>query len=89
MNKLKDKVAVVYGDGNTGGAIAKAFAREGARVFLAGRTDSKLQKIADEVKSSGGQIETEKLDALNEAEVKHSRCWFARGNGAAHTPTTA
>lgn len=69
MNKLRDKVAVVYGDGNTGSAIAKAFVREGARVFLAGRTGSKLQKIADEIKSSGGQIEIEKLDALDETEV--------------------
>ena len=53
MNKLKDKVAIVYGDGNIGGAIAKAFARQGAKVFLAGRTVPKLQKIADEIKSSG------------------------------------
>lgn len=69
MNKLKDKVAIVYGDGNIGGAIAKAFAREAANVFLAGRTHSKLQKIADEIKSSGGHIEIEKVDALDEAEV--------------------
>jgi NAD(P)-dependent dehydrogenase (short-subunit alcohol dehydrogenase family) len=69
MNKLKDKVAIVYGDGNIGGAIANAFAREGAKVFLTGRTRSKLQKIAEEIKSSDGQIEIETVNALNESEV--------------------
>jgi NADP-dependent 3-hydroxy acid dehydrogenase YdfG len=35
---LKDKVAVVYGaGGGIGGAVARAFAEEGARVFLTGR----------------------------------------------------
>jgi len=33
MKKLENKVAVVYGNGTVGGVIAKAFAREGAKVF--------------------------------------------------------
>jgi NADP-dependent 3-hydroxy acid dehydrogenase YdfG len=33
MNKLKDKVAVVYGNGAVGAAIARAFTDEGAKVF--------------------------------------------------------
>lgn len=49
-----------YGDGNIGGAIAKAFAREGAKVFLAGRTPSKLQKIADDIKSAGEKLRLKK-----------------------------
>jgi 3-oxoacyl-[acyl-carrier protein] reductase len=37
--RLQDKHAVVYGAaGSMGGAVARAFAREGATVFLAGRT---------------------------------------------------
>lgn len=36
--KLKNKIAIVYGNGNIGSAIAKAFAKEGAKVFLTGRT---------------------------------------------------
>jgi NAD(P)-dependent dehydrogenase (short-subunit alcohol dehydrogenase family) len=32
---LKDKVAVIYGAG--GGALSRAFAREGAKLFLSGR----------------------------------------------------
>jgi NAD(P)-dependent dehydrogenase (short-subunit alcohol dehydrogenase family) len=35
---LKDKFAIVYGGaGAVGNAVARAFAREGAEVFLAGR----------------------------------------------------
>jgi NAD(P)-dependent dehydrogenase (short-subunit alcohol dehydrogenase family) len=70
MKKLKNKVAVVYGDGNIGSAIAKVFAHEGAKVFLTGRTSSKLKKIADEILSEGGEIETAQLDALNEPAVE-------------------
>ena len=69
MGKLKNKVAVVYGDGNIGGAIARAFVREGAKVFLTGRTHSKLKKIADEITSSGHHIEIDKVDALDEDQV--------------------
>jgi len=36
---LEDKNAVIYGGGGkVGGAVARAFAREGAKVFLTGRT---------------------------------------------------
>jgi NAD(P)-dependent dehydrogenase (short-subunit alcohol dehydrogenase family) len=36
---LKDKVAVIYGAGGAiGGAVARAFASEGARLFLTGRS---------------------------------------------------
>ena len=72
MKKLKNKVAVVYGDGNIGSAIAKAFAAEGAKVFLAGRTPAKLEKIAAGILSEGGDIEIDQVDALNEpAFEKH------------------
>jgi NAD(P)-dependent dehydrogenase (short-subunit alcohol dehydrogenase family) len=37
---LSSKVAVIYG-GAVAGAAARVFAREGAQVFLAGRTQSK------------------------------------------------
>jgi NAD(P)-dependent dehydrogenase (short-subunit alcohol dehydrogenase family) len=69
MNRLKNKVAVVYGNGAVGGAIAKAFAGEGAKVFLAGLTTAKLKAIADEILFDGGAIETSRLDALNEQAV--------------------
>jgi len=69
MKRLENKVAVVYGDGAIGGAIAITFAREGAEVFLAGRTASKRDAIADEIRKSGGVVTATQLDALNEEAV--------------------
>lgn len=67
---LEHKNAVIYGGGGAiGGAVAKAFAREGARVFLAGRTKGKLEKVADEIRSAGGAAETAEVDALDEKAV--------------------
>src|SRR5439155_1713121 len=67
---LEDKVAVVYGGGGTvGGAVARAFAREGARVFLAGRTLATLERTAAEISSSGGQAEIAQVDALDDEAV--------------------
>jgi len=70
MERLKNKVAVIYGNGAVGGAIAKAFAYEGAKVFLTGLTLAKLKAIADEIVSGGGIIETSRLDALDEQAVE-------------------
>jgi 3-oxoacyl-[acyl-carrier protein] reductase len=68
---LEDKVAVVYGGGGSiGGAVARAFAREGARVFLAGRTLESLEEVAEEIRSVGGVAETAKVDALDKRAVE-------------------
>lgn len=67
---LENKVAVIYGaGGQIGGAVAQAFAREGARVFLAGRTKAKLEKVADAIRANGGKADTVVVDALNEQAV--------------------
>ena len=67
---LEDKNAVIYGGGGSiGGAVARAFAGEGARVFLAGRTLSKLERVAGEIGSAGGVAETAQVDALDEQAV--------------------
>jgi 3-oxoacyl-[acyl-carrier protein] reductase len=67
---LEHKVAVIYGAGGPiGGAVARAFAREGARVFLAGRTKTKLDKVAGEVRSDGGAADSAVVDALDERAV--------------------
>jgi NAD(P)-dependent dehydrogenase (short-subunit alcohol dehydrogenase family) len=81
MQRLKNKVALVYGNGNIGGAIAKAFAHEGAKVFLAGRTTSKLKKIVDAIKSDGGTIETAQVDALNEKAIEKHFSDVLKKNG--------
>jgi NAD(P)-dependent dehydrogenase (short-subunit alcohol dehydrogenase family) len=70
MNQLENKVAVVYGNGGIGGAIAKAFAGAGARVFLAGRTPAKLKAIKDDILVAGGSVETAQLDTLDEQAVE-------------------
>jgi NADP-dependent 3-hydroxy acid dehydrogenase YdfG len=43
---LEDKNAVIYGAGGAiGSAVGRAFAREGATVFLAGRTLTRLEEV--------------------------------------------
>jgi NAD(P)-dependent dehydrogenase (short-subunit alcohol dehydrogenase family) len=67
---LENKVCVIYGAGGPiGGAIAQAFTRAGGRVFLAGRTQSKLNRVADDIRANGGRADTAVLDALDEAQV--------------------
>ena len=47
---LKDKIAVVYGaGGHIGGAVARAFAADGARLFLVGRTRTRLEQTAADI----------------------------------------
>lgn len=71
MTKLLDgRNAIVYGGGGgLGGGVARAFAREGARVFLVGRTLAKLEAVAADITSQGGTAETAVLDALDERAV--------------------
>lgn len=67
---LEHKVAIIYGAGGPiGGAVARAFAREGATVFLAGRTQAKLDQVANDIRAGGGTAETAVVDALNEQAV--------------------
>jgi NAD(P)-dependent dehydrogenase (short-subunit alcohol dehydrogenase family) len=68
---LEKKNAVIYGAGGAlGGAIAKAFAREGAKVFLAGRTRASLDAVAEEIAATGGAVETAVVDATDEQGVE-------------------
>jgi NAD(P)-dependent dehydrogenase (short-subunit alcohol dehydrogenase family) len=67
---LADKVAVIYGAGGAiGSAIASAFAREGAEVHLAGRTETTLQPVAHKIRAGGGSAAVAVVDALDEAAV--------------------
>ncbi len=67
---LEHKVAVIYGAGGPiGGAVARAFAGAGARVFLAGRTKAKLDTVADAIRATGGIAETAVVDARDERTV--------------------
>jgi NAD(P)-dependent dehydrogenase (short-subunit alcohol dehydrogenase family) len=63
---LEGKNAIIYGGGGAiGGAVARAFGREGATVFLAGRTLPKLDAVAEEVRAAGGAAATAEVDALD------------------------
>lgn len=67
---LENKNAILYGaGGGIGRGVALAFAREGARVFLAGRTRSALEVVAAEVTAAGGKADVAVVDALDEAAV--------------------
>lgn len=66
---LGGKVAIIYGAGAIGGAVAREFAREGATVFLAGRTQQKLDAVANDIRSFGGTAQVAVLDALDEEAV--------------------
>ncbi|HEY7280981.1 MAG TPA: SDR family oxidoreductase [Actinomycetota bacterium] len=97
---LENRNAVVYGGGGiVGSAIARAFAREGARVFLAGRTLTTLDAVADEITGGGGRAETAVVDTHDEESVdRHADAVAAEagridvmfnaiGHGDVHGPT--
>ena len=67
---LHDKVAVIYGAaGAIGGAVARAFAGEGATLFLTGRTLAPVEAVAKDIVAAGGSAEAATVDALDEQAV--------------------
>jgi NAD(P)-dependent dehydrogenase (short-subunit alcohol dehydrogenase family) len=67
---LKNKVAVIYGAGGAiGGAVARAFASEGAKLFLTGRLQAPVEAVAKEIVSASGSAEVAEVDALDEQAV--------------------
>jgi NAD(P)-dependent dehydrogenase (short-subunit alcohol dehydrogenase family) len=80
---LEKKNAVIYGAGGAiGGAVAHAFAREGARVFLAGRTLTSLEAVAKKISNAGGVAEVAQVDALDEQVVESYLSEVARKAGS-------
>lgn len=67
---LENKVCVVYGAGSIGGAVARAFGAEGARVFVGNRTGAKAEAVAAEIEAAGGSARGLVVDALDEASVR-------------------
>src|SRR3954470_5408994 len=80
---LGDKNAVIYGGGGAiGGAVARVFAREGARVFIAGRTQARLDAVAADIATAGGAAETAQVDAFDQQAVeKHAAAVAAKAGG--------
>ena len=80
---LKNKNAVIYGGGGAiGGAIARVFAREGARVFIAGRTQARLDAVAADIAAVGGAVETALVDAFDQRAVdEHAKAIAMKAGG--------
>src|SRR5207247_3839617 len=72
---LEGKNAIIYGaGGRLGRGVARTFAREGATVFLVGRTEAMLRAVADDIASGGGRAHLAVVDALDERAVEeHAR----------------
>lgn len=69
---LQNKNAIIYGAGGSlGGTVAKALAGSGARLFLTGHQLSSVQKVADEILATGGQADTDIVDAFDEKAISH------------------
>ena len=67
---LEGKNAIIYGGGGAiGTAVAQKFAAEGARVVLVGRSDSRLQTVAERISAAGGRADVAVFDALDDAAV--------------------
>ncbi len=67
---LENKIAVIYGaSGAIGGAVARAFAHEGARLFLTGRDRASVDAVAKDIVSAGGSAVAAEVDALDEEAV--------------------
>lgn len=81
MTLLNGKNAIVYGGGGRiGSAVATAFAEEGARVFLAGRTRARLDMVAERIRAAGGLADVAEVDALDERAVdEHADAVAAEG----------
>ena len=68
---LKDKVAVIYGaGGGIGGAVARALAQEGAKLYLTGRDLAAVETVAKDIVSAGGSAQAAEVDALDEQAVE-------------------
>lgn len=67
---LQNKNAVIYGAGGSlGGAVAKALAVAGARVFLTGRNLASIQKTKEAILAIGGSAEVDVVDGFDEKAV--------------------
>ena len=77
---LEDKTALIYGGGGAvGGAVARAFAGAGARVYLAGRTRARLEAVANDI---GDAADVAEVDALDERAVaEHADAVAAAAGG--------
>lgn len=71
MKKFENKIAVVTGAGGTlCSEISVRLAEEGAHVFLVGRTEEKLLKVAERIRACGGKATVFPCDVTDKAAAK-------------------
>jgi NAD(P)-dependent dehydrogenase (short-subunit alcohol dehydrogenase family) len=67
---LEIKTAVIYGAGGAiGSAVARAFAHEGASVFLTGHKRAPIDALAAEITAAGGSAQPAEVNAVDERAV--------------------
>jgi NAD(P)-dependent dehydrogenase (short-subunit alcohol dehydrogenase family) len=68
---LAGKVAFITGAGRgIGAAAARLFAREGARVLLAARTESQLKAVVEEIRAAGGTADHVRCDLADPDSIR-------------------
>lgn len=73
MGKLQDRVALIYGGtSGLGEATAKLYAKEGAKVAIAGRSVERGNEIIDAIKHEGGEAIFVKVDLMETDQIKQS-----------------
>lgn len=69
---LEKKTAIIYGgSGAVGSSVAHAFAREGAQVFLAGRTKESLASVVEAMRKEDGVAD---FAVVDETKTPHRFC---------------
>jgi NAD(P)-dependent dehydrogenase (short-subunit alcohol dehydrogenase family) len=67
---LKNKIAIIYGaSGGIGAAVARAFAGQGASLYLTGRDRASVDAVANDIVSAGGSAVASEVDALDEKAI--------------------
>jgi NAD(P)-dependent dehydrogenase (short-subunit alcohol dehydrogenase family) len=83
--RLESKVALITGGyGGMGRASARLFAKEGATVFIAGRSEERGDALAAEIKSAGGKAHFVELDVVNQGDWDAAVAQVRSQAGALH-----
>lgn len=73
MGKLDNRVALIYGGtSGLGEATARLYAKEGAKVAVAGRSEDRGNEIVEEIKKDGGEAVFVKVDLMETEQIKRS-----------------
>ncbi len=82
-NLLQSRNVILYGaGGRLGQGIARRFAREGARVFVTGRTRGPLDELAASIRAAGGRADVALIDATDPRAVGHHADMVVREAGS-------